>query len=122
MDELQLEVWVPAAKDSFEGAKTTTWMCDTAYPRMEAWFRWFQRTQAGQLPGTFRWRGRGTAPEWDTELNRKTFASGAESSCHPDQLPRKKAAQAAAVPAVYGSWFGTGDPLQLLMMTVCRTG
>lgn len=47
-----------------------------AYPRMEAWFNWFQRTQAGQVPGTFRWRGRGAAPDFDTELNRKTFASG----------------------------------------------
>ena len=53
-----------------------------AYPRMEAWFRWFQRTQAGQVPGTFRWRGRGAAPEWDTELNRKTFASGLNPGPH----------------------------------------
>ncbi|CAL8462054.1 g1585 [Coccomyxa elongata] len=62
-----------------------------AYPRIEAWFGWFQRTQAGQLPGTFRWRGRGTAPEWDTELNRKTFASGLDDyprASHPSSAER----------------------------------
>ena len=28
------------------------------------------------MPGSFRWRGREPAVEWDSELNRKTFASG----------------------------------------------
>jgi mannosyl-oligosaccharide glucosidase len=25
-----------------------------AWPRLEAWFGWFSRTQAGQLPGSYR--------------------------------------------------------------------
>jgi hypothetical protein len=53
-----------------------------AYPRMEAWFQWFNRTQHGTLKGSFRWRGRQTPSEYDRELNRKTFASGA-CSCKP---------------------------------------
>ena len=51
-------------------------MCGAAYPRLLAWFEWFKRTQAGPVPGSFRWRGREAAVEWDTELNKKTFASG----------------------------------------------
>ena len=61
-----------------------------AYPRMHAWYGWFMRTQPGELPGSFRWRGREPAQEFDTELNRKTFASGAQEMpsvppimCHP---------------------------------------
>lgn len=51
-------------------------MVCAAYPRMEAWFGWFARTQAGPLPGSYRWRGREPAQELDPELNKKTFASG----------------------------------------------
>ena len=29
------------------------------------------------MPGSFRWRGREHAVQWDPELNKKTFASGA---------------------------------------------
>lgn len=43
---------------------------------MEKWFEWFKRTQHGERPGSFRWRGRQEAQLYDTELNRKTFASG----------------------------------------------
>ena len=48
-----------------------------AYPRLLAWFEWFERTQTGPVPGSFRWRGREHAVQWDSELNKKTFASGA---------------------------------------------
>ena len=45
-----------------------------AWPRLRAWLDWFLTTQAGSLPGTFRWRGRNNIT--DRELNPKTFASG----------------------------------------------
>jgi Glycosyl hydrolase family 63 C-terminal domain len=46
-----------------------------ALPRLEAWFSWFNTTQAGPLPGSFRWRGRDAATE--EQLNPLTLNSGA---------------------------------------------
>jgi Glycosyl hydrolase family 63 C-terminal domain len=45
-----------------------------ALPRLEAWFSWFNTTQAGPVPGSFRWRGRDAATE--EELNPLTLNSG----------------------------------------------
>ncbi len=56
-------------------------VCDAAYPRLLTWFEWFKRTQAGPVPGSFRWRGREPAVDYDSELNKKTFASGVYASC-----------------------------------------
>lgn len=44
------------------------------WPRLEAWYSWFDRTQSGSVPGTFRWRGRD--PKAVRELNPKTLTSG----------------------------------------------
>ncbi len=55
-------------------------VCGAAYPRLLTWFEWFKRTQAGAVPGSFRWRGREPAVDYDSELNKKTFASGAYPS------------------------------------------
>ena len=48
-------------------------MLRSLYPALVKWHRWFLRTQAGELPHSFRWRGRDAA---DKKLNAMTLSSG----------------------------------------------
>ncbi len=54
-------------KQGKELARLKTW-----WPGLQQWFFWFQKGQAGSIPGTFRWRGRNL----DGKLNPNTLASG----------------------------------------------
>ncbi|TRY78619.1 hypothetical protein TCAL_06619 [Tigriopus californicus] len=72
--------------------RQSTWFREflvRVWPRLELWYDWFNTSQQGPVPGSFRWRGRnGTA---DRELNPKTLTSGLDDyprASHPTEDER----------------------------------
>ncbi|XP_052754683.1 mannosyl-oligosaccharide glucosidase [Galleria mellonella] len=61
---------------------------DRMFPRLQAWYQWFQSSQKGEEPTSYRWRGR---EDDGMQLNPKTLASGLDDyprASHPSEAER----------------------------------
>lgn len=71
-------------KENGRISKETETFLRKSYGRLQAWFKWYNSTQTGRIPSTYRWRGRDA--NTNLELNPKTLTSGLDDyprSSHP---------------------------------------
>ena len=70
-------------------SKETEVFLRKSFGRLQAWFKWYNTTQVGQAPSSYRWRGRDAKAI--RELNPKTLTSGLDDyprSSHPTKTER----------------------------------
>lgn len=85
------------------------------YPRVQAWFNWYNTTQRGEVLGAYLWRGRNATTQ--RELNPKSLSSGLDDyprASHPTDRERHLdlrcwIALAASVMAELSSILGKDD-------------
>ncbi|XP_045540902.1 mannosyl-oligosaccharide glucosidase [Papilio machaon] len=72
----------------FEPGQKLRGTLDRMFPRLQAWYQWFQTTQKGEEPTAYRWRGR---EDDGLQLNPKTLTSGLDDyprASHPSDIER----------------------------------
>ncbi|PIA51188.1 hypothetical protein AQUCO_01100191v1 [Aquilegia coerulea] len=70
-------------------SKEISYFLDRAFTRLEAWFQWFNTTQAGKDASSYYWHGRDK--ETTRELNPKSLSSGLDDyprASHPTEQER----------------------------------
>ncbi|CAH2062453.1 unnamed protein product, partial [Iphiclides podalirius] len=84
---LQLAQLVAARPGLFQSGEHRATL-DRMFPRLQAWYQWFQATQRGKEPTSYRWRGR---VDDGLQLNPKTLTSGLDDyprASHPTDVER----------------------------------
>eukprot|EP00118_Oscarella_pearsei_P026854 m.310520 g.310520 ORF g.310520 m.310520 type:complete len:805 (+) comp52191_c0_seq1:125-2539(+) len=78
-----------AMLDKLKSTKTGKDYLKLIFPRLQAWFDWFNKTQAGEQPTSYYWKGRNSTTS--SELNPKTLMSGLDDyprATHPSNMER----------------------------------
>ncbi|XP_026499522.2 mannosyl-oligosaccharide glucosidase [Vanessa tameamea] len=85
---LQIAKLVRTKPQMFEHRYASRHTLDRMFPRLQAWYQWFQTTQKGEEPTSYRWRGR---EDDGLQLNPKTLTSGLDDyprASHPSDIER----------------------------------